>query len=277
MKSKVEFFPKYHQLNWFEKLFLNSCCFFPPKNKRLRGVDIDINNYQKTLLTVFGAKNISDFENKKILDFGCGEGGFSVALAIKFPNSQIDGIDLLDAQKVANKIKKEKSLTNLRFIIGRSEKVESHSYDYVFSHDSFEHFEDPVYVLSEMIRLVKYGGSVLIKFGPTWAGPYGRHMGGTIRKDRPWVHLLVPEKTIMRVHSVYHNRSVLFEKYKDLEVGLNKMTISKAKRIINSFENIELEETKTWYMWKGYKFRNVPIIRELFSRAFYVKVNKIEQ
>jgi ubiquinone/menaquinone biosynthesis C-methylase UbiE len=233
-----------------------------------------VEKYEQTFIRAYGLNNVNDFENKKVLDFGCGEGGFAVALANKCPNSQIVGIDLLEGQDEANKIKKEKGLNNLNFIIGRSEGLENNSFDYAFSHDSFEHFEDPIYILSEMIRLVKPGGCVLIKFGPTWASPYGRHIGGTVRKDRPWIHLIVPEKTVMRVHSVYHNHSPLFEKYKDLEGGLNKMTVRKALTIIKSFKNTTIEEKKIWYLWKGAIFKNIPLINELFSSALYVKIKK---
>jgi hypothetical protein len=125
-----------------------------------------------------------------------------------------------------------------------------------------------------MIRLTKPGGFVLIKFGPTWAGPYGRHIGGTIRKDRPWIHLLVPEKVIMRVHSVYHNNEILHEKYKYLVGGLNKMTVKKAFRIVKSFKNIEIVEKKVTYIWKGKIFRNIPVLNELFSGSVYVKIKK---
>ena len=162
MKTKIEYFPKYNQLKWFEKLFLNTCCFYPPKPRRIRGIEIEIDadKYEKTFIKAYGLNNINDFKNKKILDFGCGEGGFSVALANKCPNSQIDGIDLLDGQDEANKIKKEKSLINLNFIINRSENLENNAYDYIFSHDSFEHFEDPKYILSECLRRTKPGGLI---------------------------------------------------------------------------------------------------------------------
>lgn len=277
MKKKNEYFPKYNQLLWYEKLFLNTCCYYPPKPRRIRGVEIniDVEKYEQKFIKAYGLKNIEDFSNKKILDFGCGEGGFSVALANKCPNSHVIGIDLLDGQNEANRIKKEKSLNNLEFIVGRSENLESDSFDYAFSHDSFEHFEDPKYILSEMLRLVKPNGYVLIKFGPTWASPYGRHLSGTIRKDRPWIHLFVPEKSVMRVHSVYHNQDILLEKYKDLEGGLNKMTVRKALSIINSFTNIQIEEKKIWYVWKGKFLKYIPFINELFSEALYVKIKKL--
>ena len=163
----------------------------------------------------------------------------------------------------------------MNFIVGYSSILEDNSYDYIISHDSFEHFEDPNYILSEMARLVKPDGCILIKFGPTWAGPYGRHMSGTFKKSTPWIHLLFPEKNMMRVHSVYHNEIILHEKYKDLEGGMNKMTVKKAMHIVKSFKNLAIEELKITYLWKGGIFKKIPFINELFSSSVFLKIKKI--
>lgn len=276
MKSKTTYFPKYEYLKWYEKLILNTCCYFPPKPRRVRGVDlkIDLNEYELKFIKAYDIKSLDQFYNKKILDFGCGEGGFAVAIANKLPNSQITGIDLLEGQQAANKIKKEKKLDNLKFIISSSENLESDSFDFVFSHDSFEHFEDPEFILSEMIRITKPSGYILIKFGPAWASPFGRHMSGTYRRDRPWIHLIIPEKIMMRVHSVYHNRPVLYEKYKDLEGGLNKMTTRKAIKIAKKFNSVEIKEKKIKYVWKGRFLKNIPLINEMFSGSLLLKLKK---
>lgn len=276
MKTKTNHFPKYNHLKWHEKILLNTCCYFPPKPRRLRGIDIKINltEYEEKFIKAYKLKNLNQLNNKSILDFGCGEGGFSLALANKLPNSKITGIDLLEGQEAANKIIKEKHLKNLKFIISKSEQLPDNSFDYAFSHDSFEHFENPKYILSEMIRLTKPNGHILIKFGPTWASPYGRHMGGTYKKNKPWIHLFIPEKNMMRVHSVYHNRNILFEEYKNLEGGLNKMTVTRALNIITSFNSIDLIEKNINYVWKGKIFKNIPSINEMFSGSLYVKLKK---
>lgn len=276
MKTKTNHFPKYYHLKWYEKIILNTCCYFPPKPRRIRGIEIkiDIDEYEKKFIKAYKLKNLKDLDGKSILDFGCGEGGFSVALANRLSNSKITGIDLLAGQEAANKIIAEKKLENLKFIISNSEKIPDNSFDCVFSHDSFEHFENPENILSEMIRLTKPNGNILIKFGPTWASPYGRHMGGTYKKNWPWIHLFIPEKNMMRVHSVYHNRDILFEKYKHLEGGLNKMTVKRALNIIKNFNNIELIEKNINYVWKGKIFKNIPYINELFSGSLYIKLKK---
>lgn len=79
---------------------------------------------------------------------------------------------------------------------------------------------------------------------------------------------------MMRVHSVYHNRDILFEKYKHLEGGLNKMTVKRALNIIKNFNNIELIEKNINYVWKGKIFKNIPYINELFSGSLYIKLKK---
>ena len=84
---------------------------------------------------------------------------------------------------------------------------------HTISHDSFEHFDEPEKELEEIIRVTKIGGHILIKFGHSWGSPWGRHMSGTIRRDRPWVHLIIPERTIMRCYSVYHNDSEIKTRY----------------------------------------------------------------
>ena len=60
----------------------------------------------------------------------------------------------------------------------------------------------------------------------------GRHLSGTIRKDRPWVHLLFPEKTIMPCYSVYHGEETLKERFEEIPGGMNKMTIARFRKIL---------------------------------------------
>lgn len=274
---KINYFPKYDKLNFIEKFFLNTCCYFPPRPRRKIDAnnELDLSKHKNTFKSAFGKNILNDLENCKVLDFGCGEGGFSLMLASELNNSKIVGIDIFDRLDIVKKkINDAEQMNNIEFVIGSSNKLLENSFDYVFTHDSFEHFENPQGILAEMVRLVKPGGNILIKFGPTWLGPYGRHMGGTIKKTRPWVHLLFSEKTIMRVHSVYHNRNKLYSEYKDLEGGLNKMTIKKAFKIIHSFNDCEVLESEIKYLWKGENFNKIPLLNELFSSSLFVKLSK---
>lgn len=264
-------FPNYNQLSISEKFILRTCCYYPPIKRRERSkLIIDVVKYQKTLTNAFGSGFWALIKNKKVLDFGCGEGGFVIGMASKVC-CKAEGIDIQDNFEVAKKYVSKHQILNTKFYLGDSVKMEEATYDVVISHDSFEHFEDPESILKEMVRLVKAGGHILIKFGPTWMSPYGRHMGGTFKKSRPWIHLLIPEKNMMRVHSVYHNNIRLYEKYKDLKGGLNKMTIKKAKSIIQNQTALQIETIKIT-PWRGLKmFIKFPVLKELFGSGVYFR------
>ncbi len=275
MKFDSKVFSKYKQLTNFEKLILRTCCYFPPKNRRERNkLVINLQNYIQTLTNAYRKEFWNDIQQKRVLDFGCGEGGFVLAMATNV-DCIAEGVDIQDNFEVANNYIKKNKIKNIKFHIGSSEKLEDNTYDVIISHDSFEHFEEPESILEEMVRLLKPDGHLLIKFGPTWRSPYGRHMGGTFKKSRPWIHLLIPEKNMMRVHSVYHNNTVLHEKYIDLIGGLNKMTIAKAKVILKS-QQFQLEiVTIKITPWRGLNiFVKLPILKELFGSSVYFKCKK---
>lgn len=79
---------------------------------------------------------------------------------------------------------------------------------------------------------------------------------------------------MMRVHSVYHNKSELYEKYSDLEGGLNKMTLKKAKSIVNNNTNLELIDLKVTHVWGVNFLRHIPVINELFTGGVYMEIKK---
>ncbi|MGR3303177.1 MAG: class I SAM-dependent methyltransferase [Candidatus Scalindua sp.] len=55
-------------------------------------------------------------------------------------------------------------------------KFENESFDFVFSYDAFEHFEEPELVLQEAIRVVKKGGYIYLSFGPLYMSSDGLHL-----------------------------------------------------------------------------------------------------
>lgn len=275
MKFDPHYFPKYNQLSYFEKWILKTCCYFPPKKRRERkALIINPLNYQNTLESAYGGEFWELIKGKKVLDFGCGEGGFVIGMATKV-NCIAEGVDIQAQFEVAEKHIKNHNIQNTKFHLGSSQNLPDTSYDVIISHDSFEHFEDPDNILNEMTRLLKPNGYLLIKFGPTWMSPYGRHMSGTFKKSRPWIHLIIPEKNMMRVHSVYHNDAILYTEYKDLIGGLNKMTLKRAAKIIKNQENLKLEHIHIM-PWYGLTFfLYFPLLKELFGAAVNFKCRRL--
>lgn len=54
------------------------------------------------------------------------------------------------------------------------------SFDFVFSYNSFEHFQDPEQVLREALRVVRPGGYIYLNFGPVYYTAKGAHQFRTI-------------------------------------------------------------------------------------------------
>jgi len=277
IKFNKSFYPKYNLLSYFEKLFLRTCCYFPPIKKRIPSIEyiIDIDKYRYLLDRAYGKDFQKKIINKTILDHGCGEGGFSIAMANYKPNLII-GLDKFSNFTFANLVIKDRKYNNVKLINNDIKNQDANKYDYAISHDSFEHFEFPNEELNEMIRVTKNGGHILIKFGPTWGSPWGRHMSGTIRRDRPWVHLFVPERTIMRCYSVYHNDSELKTRYAQKDGGLNKMTVSKFLRIISNRTDIVMRKKIIFpVLPKLSILAYLPFLRDYFCTAISVDLEKI--
>lgn len=271
-------FQKWDQLTFLEKWILVTCCYLPPKaisstknNRRFQSLD----HYQSVYERAFGKELWNIINGKVVLDFGCGYGEFVLAMAARGAKRVI-GIDIQDNIEQGRRKALELGISNVEFVLGESHKIPENSVDVVTSHDAFEHFDNPREILMEMIRMTKPGGFILVKFGPTWMSPWGKHMFGTFRKDRPWIHLIFPEKSIMRVHSVYHNEEVLLEKYCQRRGGLNKMTVNKCKKILKELPNTELCHFKIKMLFGFDFFTKIPFLYEFFASGVYfkLKVNK---
>jgi SAM-dependent methyltransferase len=185
------------------------------------------------------------------------------------------GIDIQPIFKYAAEKAAESGLKNLEFVQGSTTVLADQSFDVVISHDSFEHFAEPIQMLAEMIRLTRVGGTLLIKFGPPWRSPWGRHLSGTIRKDRPWIHLVVPERVVMHCHSIYHNEPLRRSKYAELPGGLNKMTISRFLRLVESRRELTIEALRVSPIFSALRpLSRIPQVQEFFSSGIMVRCHR---
>jgi ubiquinone/menaquinone biosynthesis C-methylase UbiE len=258
------YFPKYDQLSIGERAFLRTCCYYPPRPRRQASLEsiAPPESYLHKYERAFGPEFWSLIKGKRVLDLGCGEGGYVLALAGQGAG-QVIGLDVQANFSLAQEECRRRGYGNAEFIQGTTAVLLDESFDVTISHDSFEHFSNPEEIVAEMSRVTKKDGHLLIKFGPPWRNPWGRHMSGTVRKDRPWVHLLVPEKVIMRCHSVYHNESVLRERFSQLPGGLNKMTLSRFKKILRNTRDISVRSLRISLLFSDVP--RLPIVQELLA------------
>lgn len=202
---------------------------------------------------------IDIISNKTIVDFGCGHGWQSISL-VKNGAKSVLGLDFnSDYLKIANGLAIKYGVTEKVSFANKLENRFIGKFDIIISQNSMEHFTDPFSVLNEMKSALKPKGIILITFGPPWYAPYGSHMHFFTKL--PWVNILFSEDTVMKVRARFRTDGA--NKYKDVESGLNKMTIANFERLIHqcSLETAYLQ----FGCVKGLNFLSrLPILRELF-------------
>ena len=105
-----------------------------------------------------------EVRNKKVLDAGCGTGIFSIIFAKKGA-SQVTGIDISPGSlETARSLKKKFNLQNVEF--QKEDMLQlpypDESFDIVWAWGTVHHTTNPLGAISELIRVLKKGGSLLL-------------------------------------------------------------------------------------------------------------------
>lgn len=150
-----------------------------------------------TVIRALGAYDI-DVAGKRILDFGCNHGALS-AEYVRLGASHVTGVDI-DAAAIARARSVNQVGVNgtLRFLQSEVDSLplETEDFDAAFSYDVFEHVARPGPILSELHRVLRPGGKLLIgTWG--WRHPFAPHLWAVM--PVPWAHVLVSERTLLRV------------------------------------------------------------------------------
>jgi SAM-dependent methyltransferase len=202
---------------------------------------------------------MSSIVGKQILDFGCGMGYQTVALA-RNGARYVLGIDtnakrLNEARDLAGRLGLQQQVE----FAARLEDRFRGRFDMVISQNSFEHFSNPIMALKEMKSALNPGGQILITFGPPWYSPYGSHMHFFTKV--PYVNIIFREKTVMNVRA--HFRTDGATKYEEVESGLNKMTVAKFEQVVANaglsiqYRKYECAKRLDFLAW-------LPFLREIF-------------
>lgn len=178
-------------------------------------------------------------QGKRVVEVGCGDGGFSWALSERGA-SWVLGVDIA-AESVLRgaRVLKERAPA-VRVAVHDAARLglADNSVDVIFTMASFEHFPDPGAVIAECRRVLKPGGVLYACFEP-WYGPYGGHLFDFI--GIRWVHVLFPEQTTLRAwHRLSqsnpalaaHNYTVTRHNGKLGRALLNRITPSRFLRLV---------------------------------------------
>lgn len=172
---------------------------------------------------LLGDSVFNQLRGKVVIDFGCGDGDDAIALA-QNGALRVIGIDIRESllQRARTKARQQ-GVEKVCFFCTHTDE---HT-DAIVSIDSFEHFSDPASVLLSMYELLNRGGAVFASFGPTWYHPLGGHLFSVF----PWAHLIFSEKALIRWRSDLRQDGAT--RFGEVEGGLNQMTISRFKKIVN--------------------------------------------
>jgi peptidoglycan/LPS O-acetylase OafA/YrhL/SAM-dependent methyltransferase len=164
---------------------------------------------------------IDSLKNKSVLDFGCGLGYQTVAIAKNGARESV-GLDI-SRKRLAQAGELAGAITNVRFVDHLDPAVR---FDVIVSQNAFEHFIDAPEVLDSMRRALAPGGRIFITFGPPWYAPWGAHLSFFCRL--PWVQILFPESVVLEVRSLF--RPTPHRSYG--AIGLARMSAHKFERIV---------------------------------------------
>lgn len=169
-------------------------------------------------LTYYLNPFLSGLKGLDVLDFGCGDGSESLALA---PSARsVFGLDI-NSGSIATATERL-AATGYENVTFGTLLPPGRTFDAIISLDAFEHFSNPPAILRQMASVLRPGGKILASFGPTWYHPWGGHLFSVF----PWAHLLLSERALVRWRNRFREN-----KAKHMMEGLNGWTIGKFERM----------------------------------------------
>jgi ubiquinone/menaquinone biosynthesis C-methylase UbiE len=110
------------------------------------------------------AKLLPDLSRKSVLEIGCGQGGFAIWLAQKYPTAHITAVDFSDRAIEIARARSVDFNAGVAFEVGDAEQLRfpNDAFDHILSCECLEHVPQPEKVAREICRVLKPGGGFLL-------------------------------------------------------------------------------------------------------------------
>ncbi len=216
-----------------------------------------------------------ELDGHRILDFGCGTGGFAIWLTKQW-KCEVVGIDIDQNHiLIANNLKAKYQINNVNFynqnIINNPP---SGQFDAIFLTDVIEHIPQQLIlpIFRQLEKNLKTGGKVYISY-PPWEGPYASHVTQLLKI--PWCQYLPQSlllKLIARRDRPLEGSEVT--NYSEAYKTLNKINHPMLARKI-SLSPFEIVWRKSHVLFNKYKYLerinfNIGPLKYLVTKEFLI-------
>jgi SAM-dependent methyltransferase len=178
--------------------------------------------HRSKIEALWGAEIWREFDDKVVIDFGCGAGAEAIEIA-QHGARQVIGLDVRESVLYRARRHAIEAGVGARCVFASETEEKA---DVLLSTDAFEHFDDPARVLRAMRDLLKPAGVAMIEFGPPWYHPLGGHLFSVF----PWAHLLFTERALIRWRADFKSDGAT--RFSEVEGGLNQMTLRRFKQLV---------------------------------------------
>ena len=226
--------------------------------------------FTNSYLLPYLKENIPDFEDKKILEIGCGEAGFLDV--VTGMGLQAVGLEL-EASRVEIARQKNPQLQILVGDISSEQDVSrfSQSFDLIIMRDVIEHVPKRDAAFANINRLLNDGGYLYITFPPRFSGFAGHQQNGkSALKYIPYLQLL-PEFALKFLQKVFKEKPELIRAVlNNYDIGLTIRAFKKHYRKQN-FKPVKQELFLFRPIYKirfgvpTIKFPPVPLLQEFLA------------
>lgn len=204
---------------------------------------IKFENFQsRIVMDSLKAKGIH-LKGKKLLDVGCGRGGYSQKFLEE--GAYLTALDIT--------LRYFQNVKGVRFVLGDAVKMpfKDGSFDIVFCSSLIEHIKTPGSMIKEIKRVLVYGGICYLSFPPFWS-PVGSH------QFKPFHYL--GEKAAIKLSRTF--RHVRSHRYDDIYGQLHKRTIRQVKGLIKK-NGLKIKSIST--RMSPINFAKIPFLNEFLT------------